>query len=145
MGYKMGADHAMEISPSASGRGAPRSTEFTSSRRTSGLICGCGFTRMTSKSASFWSGVRSDAYLQTQTIRTSIESKRKHGNDSDVPLAEDEEGLVPEDGQLLRVAGSARLVRVGEADEVEDERVDDLVRQCVLLVEEHADEQGVCA
>ena len=63
----------------------------------------------------------------------------------DAPLAENKEGLVPEDGQLLRVAGSARLVRVGEADEVEDESVDDLVRQCVLLVEEHADEQGVCA
>ena len=52
---------------------------------------------------------------------------------------------MPEDGQLLRVAGPARLVRVGEPGEVEDERVDDLVRQCVLLVEEHADEQGVCA
>ena len=40
------------------------------------------------------------------------------------------------DGEL----GAIGLVGVGEADEVEDERIDDLVRECVLLVEEHADE-----
>ena len=48
---------------------------------------------------------------------------------------------MPEHGELLDVARAARLVRVGEADEVEDESVDDLVRQCMLLVEQHADEE----
>ena len=45
-----------------------------------------------------------------------------------VALAEDEQALVPEDGQR------AWRVRVGEPDEVEDERVENLVRQRVLLV-----------
>ena len=47
---------------------------------------------------------------------------------------------MPEDGQLLRVAGPARLVRVGEADEVEDERIDHFVRERVLFVEQDTDE-----
>ncbi len=68
------------------------------------------------------------------------------GNDGgNKPLAEHEQTLVPEHGELLHVARATRLVRVREADEVEDERVDDLVRQRVLLVEEHADEERVCA
>ena len=50
---------------------------------------------------------------------------------------------MPQHGQLLYVAGAARLVRVREADEVEDERVDDLVRERVLLVEQDADEERV--
>lgn len=33
--------------------------------------------------------------------------------------------------------------RVGEADIVEHERVDDLVRQRILLVQEHPDEQRI--
>ena len=72
--------------------------------------------------------------------------KQQH-TDEDSPLAEHEERLVPQHRELLHVARAARLVRVGEADEVEDERVDDLVRQCMLLVEKHADEQrvGACA
>jgi hypothetical protein len=53
----------ISTSPSASGRGAPLTTEFTSSLLTSEDICGCGCTRTTSSKASFWSGVKSDAYL----------------------------------------------------------------------------------
>ena len=102
----------MEISPSASGRGAPRSTELTSSRRTSGLICGCGFTRMTSKSASFWSGVKSDAYLRRSKNRVSVVLEAVRIDGVDTPLAEDEERLVPQDGQLLRIARTACFVRV---------------------------------
>ncbi len=60
-------------------------------------------------------------------------------------MAEDEQALVPEHGELLRVAGAARFVRVREADEVEDEGVDDFVWQRVLLVEQHANEERVRA
>lgn len=64
--------YVIVTSPSASGRGAPRSTELTSSLRTSGLICGCGFARMTSSNASFWSGVKSDAYLSSVQYETML-------------------------------------------------------------------------
>ena len=50
---------------------------------------------------------------------------------------------MPQHWQLLYIAGAARLVRVREADEVEDERVDDLVRERVLLVEQDADEERI--
>ena len=50
---------------------------------------------------------------------------------------------MPQDGQLLRIARTACFVRVRETDEVEHERVDDLVRERVLLVEQHADEERV--
>ena len=52
-------------------------------------------------------------------------------------MDEDEEGLVPEDGHDAGVAL--------EPDKVEDERVDDLVGERVLLVEEYADEETVGA
>jgi hypothetical protein len=57
------------------------------------------------------------------------------------PLAERKKRLVPEHGQLVHVTGALGLVRVREADEVEDERVDDLVRECILLVDEHPYEE----
>ena len=53
----------MSTSPSPSCLGAPLSTKLRSSLRTSGLISGCGLARTTSSRASFWSGVRSEAYL----------------------------------------------------------------------------------
>ena len=52
-----------------------------------------------------------------------------------IALAEYEQALVPQDGER------ALLVCVCESDEVEHERVEDLVRQRVLLVQQHADEQ----
>ena len=52
-----------------------------------------------------------------------------------VALTEHEQALVPEDGQR-----SGR-VRVGELDEVEDERVEHFVRERVLLVQQNADEE----
>lgn len=56
-----------------------------------------------------------------------------------VPLCEYEESLMPEDGHLT-------LVPL-ESEEVEDEGVDNLVREGVLLVEKDADEEtvGTCS
>ena len=92
---------------------------------------------MTSSKASFWSGVKSDAYLNGSQASTHQPSRRER---SPAPLAEHEQTLVPEHGELLRVARLARLVRVREADEVEDERIDHFVRERVLFVEQDADE-----
>lgn len=68
---------------------------------------------------------------------------------------------MPEHGELVGVAGALRLVRVREADEVEDEGVDDLraisaggatlglerrahlVRERVLFVHQDTDEERV--
>ena len=47
-------------------------------------------------------------------------------DEGDVPLAEDEERLVPEHGQTV--------ARVGETDKVLPDAVEDLVRQRVLFV-----------
>ena len=52
-----------------------------------------------------------------------------------VALAEHEQALVPEDGQPSLGVG------VREPNKVEHERVEDFVRQCVFLVQQHADEQ----
>ena len=52
-----------------------------------------------------------------------------------VALAEHEQALVPEYGERAGVVG------VCEPDEVEDERVEHLVWQRVLLVQQHADEE----
>lgn len=49
---------------------------------------------------------------------------------------------MPKHGQLLAVA-LLRFVGVGEPDEVENEGVDDFVGECVFLVHEDADEEGV--
>jgi len=53
-----------------------------------------------------------------------------------VALTKHEQALVPQHGQR------AGRVRVGESDKVEDERVEHLVRQCVLLVQKDSDEEG---
>ena len=50
---------------------------------------------------------------------------------------------MPQHWQLLYIAGAACLVRVREAYEVEDECVDDLVRERVLLVEQDADAERI--
>lgn len=72
----------------------------------------------------------------TCTCRANEISGRKSDEFSrDVPLDEDQESLVPEDWQGPRIPL--------EADEVEDERVDDLVGQGILLVEKDADEDAV--
>jgi hypothetical protein len=63
------------------------------------------------------------------------------GTGGHAPLAKDEQRLVPEHGQRV----GAALVGVGDTDKVEDERVEDLVRQRVLLVEQDADEKRGCA
>lgn len=55
------------MSPSPSGLGSSLATEFISSLRISGLICGWELARATSNRESFWSGVKSDAYLRTQS------------------------------------------------------------------------------
>ena len=52
-----------------------------------------------------------------------------------VALAEHEQALVPEDGQR------ALFVRIAEPYEVEDERVEHLVRQCVFLVQQDTNKQ----
>ena len=52
-----------------------------------------------------------------------------------VALAKHEQALMPEDGQR------AWRMRVGESDEVEDERVEYFVREGVLLVQQNADEE----
>lgn len=52
-----------------------------------------------------------------------------------IALAEHEQALVPEHGQR-----SGRVC-VGEPDKMKDERVEHLVRQRVLLVEQDADEE----
>ena len=52
---------------------------------------------------------------------------------------------MPEHGELLDVARTTRLVCVRETDEVEDEGVDDLVRERMLLVEQDANEERVRA
>lgn len=67
--------------------------------------------------------------------RSCRERGRGRGEGWDAPLDKDEERLVPQDGHLARVAL--------EPQEVEHERVDDLVRQRVLLVEQDPDEDAV--
>ena len=51
---------------------------------------------------------------------------------------------MPEHGELLDVPGTTRFICVREADEVENQRVNDLVRQGVLLIKQHADKERVC-
>lgn len=63
--------------------------------------------------------------------------ERRRQEEGCVPLDEDEEGLVPQNGHDAGVAL--------EAEKVEDESVDDLVREGVLLVEEDTDEERVGA
>lgn len=53
----------------------------------------------------------------------------------DVPLGQDEQRLVPKDGHVPWVSL--------KANEVEDERIDDFVRQGILLIQQHANEQAV--
>lgn len=102
------------------------------------MIWWCVWYRRTSRRASFCSGVRSDLYLgvpakvSSQLRPTTLRTLRY-----DSPLRKDEEGLVPQNRHLS-------LVTL-EAQEVEDESVDDLVRQGVLLVEQNADKQTVGA
>ena len=62
----------------------------------------------------------------------------------DAPLGKHEQALVPEHRQLLTLP-ALRLVRVRETDEVEDEGIDDLIRERVLLVEQDANEERVRA
>ena len=52
-----------------------------------------------------------------------------------VALAEHEQALMPKHRQR------ALRVRIAESDKVEHERVEHLVRQCVLLVQQDADEE----
>jgi hypothetical protein len=52
-----------------------------------------------------------------------------------VALAEHKQALVPQHGE------QALHVRVREPNKVEHECVEHLVRQCVFLVQQHADEQ----
>ena len=52
---------------------------------------------------------------------------------------------MPQNGQFFDLASFARLVSVREADEVEHQRVDNFVRERVLLVEEDANEERICA
>src|SRR6267154_1200951 len=59
--------HDISTSCATSGRGSPRATELTSSLLPSGPICECGLTRITSRSASFWSGVKSGEYLESRS------------------------------------------------------------------------------
>ena len=58
-----------------------------------------------------------------------------------VSLHKDQQALVPQHRQL--VLSGLRARRVSESDKVEHERVDDLVRQGVLLVEQDSDEKRV--
>jgi len=59
----------------------------------------------------------------------------------DAPLTEDKQTLMPEDRQRIARSAVFRLVGVGEADKVEDEGINDLVRQCVLFVQQDSDKQ----
>lgn len=63
----------------------------------------------------------------------------------DAPLSEDQQTLMPQDGQLATLALEPVLLVVRKPDKVEHERVDNLVRQRVLLVEQDADEERVGA
>ena len=58
----------------------------------------------------------------------------------DAPLAEHQKTLMPQHWKFLHVACSPGLIGVGEADEVEDERIDHFVRERVLFVEQDANE-----
>ena len=64
---------------------------------------------------------------------------------NDEPLAESEEGLVPEDRQLLCITGRLGLVGVGKADEVKDESINHFEGECMLLIDEHPNEEGIGA
>lgn len=48
---------------------------------------------------------------------------------------------MPQDRELVIAVFTAR--RIGQADKMEDERVDSLVRQGVFLVEQYPDEERV--
>jgi hypothetical protein len=65
--YSSSRDYRITTSSFSPGRGAPRSTEVTISLLISALIVGWGLARMTSRRASFWSGVKSDAYLSVSS------------------------------------------------------------------------------
>jgi hypothetical protein len=52
---------------------------------------------------------------------------------------------MPKHGKLVGIAGVLGLVRVREADEVEDERVDDFIWESVLFIDEHTDEKRIWA
>lgn len=59
------------------------------------------------------------------------------------PLNKDEQALMPQDRELVLACTASG--RVGEPDKVEDKRVNHLVRQGVLLVQQDPDEQRVGA
>ena len=55
---------------------------------------------------------------------------------ADSPLSEDQQALVPQDGELFTLTPvSSTFVSVGKNDKVLDKSVDNLVWQRVLLVE----------
>lgn len=49
---------------------------------------------------------------------------------------------MPKHRQLLRLS-KLRFVRVGQADEVEDERIHDFVGKRVFLIQQYTNEEGV--